>query len=244
MSKDSVITTLIYLIAELPPQPAVKLNDDEQTLFLIHQFRCKTLSLFLRWIRLGEPQSELLLLPEMQAYEPFARFINSLLTLAIQVHPRSDDGLIRSFGSPVLLWYACISLIIRDSFVQALTGYPQFRFKKEAINNARNCLKVLYELEPFRKLEPSKRRTTPILSADVAKHPGGELTSWLLLQAGKIAATDTDFQKDYYYPCLRALKKIISTANESENFQMNWIDLDRQLASTKQSKKRKLPVKN
>jgi hypothetical protein len=244
MDTNFLLPTFIYAIGEMPLQPAVTLNDDEQALLLFHRIRCKALSLFLRWIRLGEPQSELLLLPEMQAYEPFARYVDSLLTLAIEVHPRVDDGLIRSFDSPVLLWYACISLLIRDGFAQALTGYPQFRFKKEAIKNARSCLNFLYELEPLRKLEPSKRRTTPTLSSDVAKYPGGELTSWLLLQAGKIAATDTNFQKHYYYPCLRALKKIISTANESGNFQMTWIDLDRQLASTKQSKKRKPPVED
>lgn len=246
MEVDPVLPTLIYLIAELPPPPnALKLNDDEETLLLIHQVKYKALSLFLRWIRLGEvPSEELLLLPEFQGYEPLARFWDSFLDLVIEFYPRTGDELIRAFRSPAWLWYACILLASDDAFKQALTAFPTFRFKREATKNAQDCLKFLNDLDQLIQLKLSSQRAESIEPVDPAKHRGGTLMAWILLQAGQYAATDRDFDKDHYRPCLRAFKKVVSSGHESKDFQMVYIDLERQLSWTSKSKKKNLPTKD
>lgn len=243
---DPVIAAFIYSMAALPLPPSnnLKLNDDEETLLLIHRLKYKALSLFLRWIRLGEPQSELLLLPEMQGYEPLARFWDLFLDLVIEFHPRTGDELIRAFRSPAQLWFACILLISDDAFKQALTGFPTFRFKTEATKNAQDCLKFLNDLDQLIQLELSRQRAESIEPVDPAKHRGGSLMAWILLQAGQYAATDPNFDRKYYRPCLRAFKKVTSSAHESKNFQMLYIDLERQLSSTSKFKKKNLPNKD
>lgn len=240
MSRKSLLPFFIYAIGELPLQPSVSLNDHEQKLFFAHRFRCTVISLFLRWIRLGEPQSEVLLLPEAQGYEPLARFCDSLLTLAIQVYPRTDDGFIRAFDSPAFLWASCLNALCRDGLAQALTDYPPLKPKKEVIKNTRSSLKSFNDL---RLLDESKlfsqKAASKQQSISAAKHPGGTLLAWVLYQAGKIAVADPDFDRDYYRPCLRQLKRVVSSANESKDFQVTWINSKRQLSSTKQFKKRK-----
>lgn len=239
MSVDLVLAGFIYLVAELPPSPSdIALNDDEETLLLIHKIKYRALSLFLRWIRLGEPQSEVLLLPEVQGYEPLARFWDSFLTLVIELHPRTDDGLIRAFRSPAELWYACIALISRDAFYQALTGYPPFRLKKESIKNMRDSFKLLNQLDKISQLKLSSGLAEDATYIDTTKHPGGSLMVRIFLQAGQIAATETKFDKRYYQPCLRACRRVFGSANEDENARMPHIDSKRQLFMTQQSKKR------
>lgn len=238
MDISPLLPIFIYAIGEMPLQPTVTLNDDEQILLSIHSFRCKAISLFLRWIRLGEKQSEMLLLPELQVYEPWARFCDSLLTLATEVHPKTDDGLIRAFDSPTVLWFACLTLMLDQGFAQALTSYPPIKPKRQLIENLRASLKFLNQPEILRRLEPSAR-ITPSSSSGRDLHSGGKLTLWLLLQAGKIAADDSKFDRLFYSPCLRALRKVANLAHENKNIQVIWIDLERQISMTKQSKKRK-----
>lgn len=231
-----MLALFIYGIAELPLHPPIILNTSaEQQLLQSHQLRNKSLSLFLRWIRLGESQSEVLLLPEIQGYEPLARFFDSLLTLAIETQPRTEDGLIRAYESPAILWFSCFLLLSRDSFAQALTGYPQPKGKKEAIKNARTCWQSLNQLEFFAQLNLKSQRT---MTSCITGQRCSCLTSWLVLQAGKIASQDPSFDRKYYRPCLRALKKVVSSANERKDLQMMYIDSDGQLFTTKQSRKR------
>lgn len=232
----------IYSIAELPLAPSsnLKLNNDEETLLLIHKLKYKVLSLFLRWIRLGEVPSELLLLPQVQDYEPLARFWNLFLNLVIEFYPRTEDELIRRFVSPAALWYSCIVLISQDSFDHALTAFPAFRFKREATKNARDCLNLLNDLDQLIQLKLSSQRAESIEPVDPAKHRGGTLMAWILLQAGQYAATDLDFDRKYYRPCLRTFKKVVSSGHESKDFQMVYIDLERQLSWTSKFKKKNL----
>lgn len=231
-----MLALLIYGIAELPLDPPIILSTSaEQELFRIHQIRWKVLSLLLRQIRLGESPSEVMLLPEVQAHKPFARWVDSLLTLAVEIYPKTEDGLIHAFGSPANLWFAGLYFLSYNSFAQALTGYPQPRAKKEAIKNARTCLQSLYQIELFKQLNLKSQRTTH------GCVPGQRcpcLISWLLWQAGKIASQNPSFEKNYYRPCLRAFKKIVSSANECKDLQMVYIDSHGQLFTTKQSRKR------
>lgn len=239
---DPMLSVFIYLIAELPPHPPVTLDTvDEQLLLLHHRLRYKALSLFLRWIRLGEPQSEALLLPEVQDFEPMARFWDSVLTLATEVHPRSEDELIRAFKSPAELWFACLCLNSRDGFAQSLTGYPQPRPKKEAIRNARVQLKYLAKPEDFNKIgssQRSQRVSSDPTPKDATKQRCSCLTTWLIVEAAKMAATDRSFDKRFYRPWMRTFKRYVSAANERENFQLGWIDPEGQLFMTKQTRKR------
>lgn len=246
MKLGAVISTFIYWMAELPPAPphTLKLDSAEETLLLIHRLKYKALSLFLRWIRIGEPQSKLLLLPEIQGYEPLARFWDSFLDLVIEFHPRTEDELIRAFGSPAVLWYACILLTSDDAFKQALTAFPAFRFKREATKNARDYLKLLNDLDQLIQLKLSSQRAESIEPVDPAKHRGGTLMAWILLQAGQYAATDLDFDRKYYRPCLRTFKKVVSSGHESKDFQMVYIDLERQLSWTSKFKKKNLSTED
>jgi hypothetical protein len=242
MELNTVPAAFIYSIAELPVPPSsdLKLNHDEETLLLIHKLKYKALSLFLRWIRIGEPQSELLLLPEIQGYEPLARFWDSFLDLVIEFHPRTEDELIRAFVSPARLWYSCILLVSDNAFKQALAAFPTFRFKREATKNARDCLKFLNDVDQLIQLKLSSQRAESIEPVDPAKHKGGTLMAWILLQAGQYAATDPDFDRKYYRPCLRAFKKLVSSAHENKDLQMVYIDLERQLSWTSKFKKKNL----
>lgn len=231
-----MLTFFIHGITELPLYPPIALNTiPEQRLFQDHKLRYIALSLFLRWIRLGEQQSEFLLLPDIQAYEPLARFWDSLLTLATEVQPRTEDGLIRAFGSGANLWFACLAFSSRDYFAQALTGYPQPRAKKEAIKNARASLNFLNQLGNFRQIELSSRKT---IYGCITKQQCICLTTWLIFQAGKIAAVDAQFDARFYRPFIRAFKKVVSSANECKDLQMMWINSQGQLFTTKQSRKR------
>ena len=241
MEVDPVLAGFIYLIKELPSPPSpsdIALNEDEQTLLLIHKTKYQVLSLFLRWIRLAEPQSEVLLLPEVQGYEPLARFWDSFLTLVTELHPRTDDGLIRAFKSPALLWYACIFLVSRDAFYQCLTGHPSFRLKKEAIRNARECVKFLSQFDQSRQLKLSSGTAEGATHINTTNHPGGTFMTCIFLQANQIAATDPKFDKRYYQPCLRAYRRVFGSANEDKNTKMVYIDSKRQLSLTEQSKRR------
>lgn len=246
MELNPVLATFICSIAELPLPPSsdLKLNNDEETLLLIHRLKYKALSLFLRWIRLGQPQSELLLLPQVQDYEPLARFWDSFLTLIIEFYPRTGDELIRGFGSPAVLWYSCILLLSQDSFDHALTAFPKFRFKREATKNAQDCLKLLNDLDQVIQLKFSSQRAESIEPVDLAKNRGGTLMAWVLFQARQYATTDPNFDRKYYRPYLRAFKKVVSSGHESKNFQMLYIDSQRQLSCTSKSKKKNLPVED
>ncbi|MUL36351.1 hypothetical protein [Gloeocapsopsis dulcis] len=132
-------------------------------------------------------------------------------------------------------WYACLITGSHNWFAQALTGYPQPRAKKEAIKNARDCLQLLNQPEFFDQLHLESQRATHRCAME-QRCPC--LTTWLVLQAGKIASQDPSFDKRFYRPCLRAFKRIVSAANEQQNLQLVWIDSNRQLFITKQSRKR------
>jgi len=244
MEADFVLAFYIYQIARLPPLPPLNLNDDERTLLSIHQIKYRALSLYLRWFRLAEkPPEQLFLLPEIHPYEPLARFWDSVLDLIIELYPRTGDELIRAFNSPAELWFACILLTSDDAFKQAFTGFPAFRFKREAIKNARDCLKFLNNIGEIAQLKLSSQRAESIKPVDPAKHRGGSLMAWILLNAAQHAATDSEFDRKCYRPFLRASKKVVGVADRSKGMQITWIDLERQLSTTKQNRKKSRPTK-
>lgn len=216
-----MLAPYIYEIAKLPARYSIILDTaDQQEVLQVQQFRYQAYSLFLRWIRLGESPADELFITTMKHYEPFAKFWDSILTLAIEVYPRSADEEIRSFKSPAELWFVCLKYQSQKAAEGMLEGNLERKAKEKSI---------LKGLELCRYLDNLK---TPC----EGPMPDCIITR-LILEAREIAGREREFDKRAYRPFVKALRKVFNYAKRFDALQFGWIEINGQLFITGQSKK-------
>lgn len=226
MKTDLVLQYYIYAVADLPPRPPVILESENEQLVLANQqLRYTAYSLFLRWIRLGEKPEFNLFESSLQHYEPFARYWDALLTMAIEVYPRTADEVIRSYESPAQLWFTCLlhqSKIARDAM---LTGDYGEKSKRK---------RIVSGLELCRWLDDLGESYTEQIIPDC-------LTTRLILIARTIARNERDkskkFDKRVYRPFIRKWRQVLNYAWKSDALQLGWIELNGRLFITSKGQK-------
>lgn len=228
MAKDFMLINYVYLLAELPEHPGILLTtDNEKQIFTGARHRYKAISLWLRHLLLGEVLAEKAFLTDIKHYQPIAEFVAAEFKLAVGVHPRSANPLIRSFKSPADLWFAS-QLILSQQCLEddgLITGVPRIEGKRAG---SKETLQVLERLEN--------------LSVSYQRHTNVEnLSAILLIEAQEIAKMDIDFQKDYFRPHLRVMKRTANKIKNSKHLQSAYLLPDGEVLWTE--KDRKLPKK-
>lgn len=208
MAKDFMLANYIYSLASLPERPDVLLTtNNEKQIFMGRRYRYKAISLWLQHLLLGEELAEEAFLTDMKHYQPLAEFAAAEFRLAVGVHPRSDNPLIRNFKSPADLWFAIQQITSQKCLEHSgLTGVPLIESKRKVSNVTLQVIKDLENLSVF--YQPN----------DI-----WELSAVLLLEAQKIAKIDVDFQKDYFRPHLRVMKRINNKIKNSQHLQTAYL---------------------
>lgn len=228
MAKDFMLINYVYLLAELPEHPGILLVTDNEKRFLKGaRCRYKAISLWLRHLLLGEVLAEEAFLTNIKHYQPIAEFIAAEFKLAVGVHPRSANPLIRSFKSPADLWFASQVILSQQCLEDTglITGVPRIEGKRAGFKE---------NVQAIERLED--------LSVSYQRHTNVEnLSAILLIEAQEIAKTDIDFQKDYFRPHLRVMKRTGNKIKNSKHLQSAYLLPDGEVLWTE--KDRKLPKK-
>lgn len=233
MKTDLVLQHYIYEVAKLPQSPPVILESaDEQRVLATQKARYVAYSLFLRWFRLGEKPDFVLFDSPLQHYEPFARYWDAVLNMAIEVYPRTDDEVIRSYESPAQLWFTCLLHQSKIANNAALTGDFGERSKRK---------RIVSGLELCRWLDDLGESYTEQIIPDC-------LTTRLILVAREIARNDPDnskkFDKRVYRPLIRKWRQVLNYAWKSDALQLGWIELNGRLFITSKNQKALNSAKN
>lgn len=219
----SMLASYIDAIAKLPLHPSIILDTtDEQKVLQVQRLRYIAYSLFLRWFRLGEYPPDELLTTGLMHYEPFARFWDFILTLAIEVCPRSANEKIRSFESPAQVWYICLQYHSQKATESMLEGNLERKTKEKSILECFELWRQLDKIKtPFEGLMPDC------------------LTTQLILEAREIAGREPKFDKDVYRPFIKACRRVSDYARKVSALQFGWIEANGELFMT--SKHKKIP---
>lgn len=214
-----MLTTYIQQIATLPVFPSVLLlSDPEDQLVKGQQFAFQAISLWLRHLLLGEALAKEAFLTDRMYYQPDAKTAEALFNLAVGVHPRTANPIIRQFNSPADLWFYSIEQISQAALgIAGLTNKPANIGKRELCNHA---IKVISLLE---------NQSLPYQEEDL-NNPKN-LTKILIIEAQEITKVrgNLDFQEDYFRPFLRKLKASVNKAKNCKNLQMPYLLLDERL---------------
>lgn len=225
-----MLANYVYAIAELPERPGILLTtDNEKQIFMAARYCCKAISLWLRHLLLGEVLAEEAFLTDIKHYQPLAEYVAAQFKLAVGVHPRSANPLIRSFKSPADLWFAS-QLILSQQCLEdkgLITGIPRIEGKRAGVKE---------NLQAVERLEDLSVSVSYQLDTKVEN-----LSAILLLEAQEIAKTDIDFQKDYFRPHLRVMKRTANKRKNSKHLQSAYLLPDGEIFWTE--KHTKLPKK-
>lgn len=208
MGIDFVLANYVYAIAELPEHPGILLTtNNEREIFEADRQSYRAVSMWLRHLLLGQALAEECFLTEMKHYQPKAEYIAAEFRLAVGVHPRSANPTIRSFESPAALWFAVQQSMSQQSLEDSgLTDTPLIESKRTAFDENIQAIELLENL-----------------SATYQPDDIGKLGSILLLEAQEIAKVDLDFQKDYYRPHLRVVKRTNNKIKKSKYLQYAYL---------------------
>lgn len=196
-----MLANYVYRLAELPEHPGILLVTNNERQFLKGaRCRYKAISLWLRHLLLGEVLAEECFLTNAKHYQPIAEFVAAEFRLAVGVHPRSANPLIRSFKSPAELWFASQVILSQQCLEDAglITGVPRIEGKRTGFKKSFQTIGRLEDLSVSYQLDTNVENLSGIL----------------LAEAQEIAKTDIDFQKDYFRPHLRVMKR---TGNKIRN---------------------------
>jgi hypothetical protein len=196
----------------------------EQIVWLSSQYHYKVMSDWLWHLLLGHTLQPYLLLKPFIYEKPFAEIAVATFRLAVGVHPRSGNSIVRQFKNPASLWFACqwgnsLKFLENTGF----TNYPPVKGKREQYNNQ---LKILRDLKNHKlKLDPSAIKDYP--------------TGVLLLEAQELAKADQslDFHYDYLMPFIRTLRRESRKIYECKEIQMGSILKNGSLHRTAKGKK-------
>lgn len=225
MEIDFVLANYVYALAALPDRPGVLLTtNNEKKLFKGDRYRYKAISLWLRHLLLGQVLAEECLITDAKHYQPLAEFVAAEFRLAVGVHPRSANPLIRSFESPAELWFCSQWIMSQQNLEDSglVTSVPKLQGKRAELNKSLQVVKRLEDLSIAYQLDTSVENLSGIL----------------LMEAQEIAKTDIDFQKDYLRPHLRVMKRTSNKLKNSKALQTGyllpsgelfWNDKDRKL---------------
>lgn len=229
MIKDAVLATYIQQVATFPNLPHVfLLTEPEKQFFELERFAFKAISLWLQHLLLGEALAEKAFLTDMKYYQPDAELAEALFRLAVGVHPRTANPVIRQFNSPADLWFYSMGQFSQAGLGMAgLTNKPALMGKRELYKDILKAISLLEDLSlPYQEEELSKFRN---------------LTRILILEAQEItrARSNLDFQKDYFRPFLRKLKGSVNKNKNCKALQLPYLLPDGRLFWT--GKNSKLP---
>lgn len=215
------LTNWVYYLATLPEHPPILLTTvNEKKIFRGLRHRYTAFSLWLRHLLLGEPLAEELFLTNMKHYEPIAELMAAEFRLAVGVHPRSTNPLIREFESPADLWFCCQWVMANQCLDESLglTELPKPEGKRKSIEEGLKLSRLLSD-----SAFPYEEET----SFDL-------LTGILLMEAQEIAKTDIGFKLDYFSPYLRVFKRTGTKMKNCKHLQSVWLLPDGRLWWTSQ----------
>ncbi len=225
-----MLASYVYKLAELPPQPPLILETPEQqTLLNLNRTNWQAMSLWLRYLLLGEALAEEAYLTSAINHQPRAELMAAEFRLAVGVHPRSAHPTIRSFDSPAELWFHCqyvLSYGLLES--KGLLEQPEIKGKSERLKATKRFIDLLDDLK-FTDWEEERAK-------------GQCLQAILITEAQDIAKVDHNFAFNYYKPFLRQFKRAVNFEKNNKNLQDTYLLSDGQLHRTEKS--RKLPKSN
>lgn len=223
MNVNFVLANYVYLLAKFPEHPPILLaSASEKQIFQQARFRYKALSLWLRYLLLGESLAEEAVNTNMKYFQPIAELLAAEFRLAVGVHPRSANPAIREFDSPADLWFACQWIMSEQCLEDdGLTGTPKLEGKTEGLIENRKAIKRLDNL-----------RTSYQQGTDL-----NFLTGILIVEAHELAKSDHNFELDYFKPYLRVLKRTGKKIERCKQLQKVYLLPDGQLHWTEQGAK-------
>jgi hypothetical protein len=175
---------------------------------------------------LAEKLAEEAFLTSARYCQPLAEIAAAELKLAIGLHPRTANPLIRNFDTPADLWFYCKWIQSQLSLTDAglTTDKPSIISKRQSTNAATEQFDQFTELSfPYRE--------------DAANDEPHRLIEIFHGEAQKLAKDDANFQVDYWNPYVKMVKRSINKVRKCEALQNVFLLPKGQLYWTEKGKK-------